>query len=91
MAHYIEIEVPYGTKLLIPIHGSEPLMKALFAAQLIEHSWRDGENVAYKAKDKLRAAYVEYKVTDRPPPEPETAPDADDVADPKVTSTSDDF
>jgi hypothetical protein len=76
MAHYIEIEVPYGTKLLIPIHGSEPLMKALFAGQLIEHSWRDGENVAYKAKDKLKATYVEYKVIDRPPPEPETAPEA---------------
>lgn len=91
MAQSIEIEIPYGTKLLIPLHGSEPVMKALFAGQLIERSWRDDEEVAYKAKDKLRATFVNYTVTDRPPPEPETAPDADDVTDRKVTSTSDDF
>lgn len=68
----VEIEVPYGTKILLPFDGSESILKALFAAQLVERYWRDDDDkVAYRAKDKLVVNYVDYKVEDRPPPEPE--------------------
>jgi hypothetical protein len=71
MANYIEIEIPYGTKLLISVHGSEALMKGLLAGQLIERTWRDDAQESYKSDLKLQATYVDYKVLDRPQPTPD--------------------
>lgn len=74
MKHQIEIEIPYGCKLVIPLNGSEAVMKALLAGTLVERTWRDDEQVAYKSNMRLQANYVDYKVIDRPAPEPEPEP-----------------